>query len=142
MQPESQFASGQPPLDRFSEGLPAPFVPQHDGAATVLARRDGPFKIGILQRMILDTDGERASFRIEAGALGNGPAQQHALMLQAKVEMQLPRGVLLDDETRCRRGGRIPTAAARFAGAGEVTLPLVFVEGRRRRSPLPRRPIG
>ena len=80
----------------------APAVPDDDGAGTVVARRDHALEVGVLERVILDVDGEALVLGPDRGTLGHGPALQHAVHLEAEVEVQAPGGVLLDDEEPAR----------------------------------------
>src|SRR5262249_5843996 len=62
--------------------------------------------------MILRLDGEASRLGVEARPLGDGPALQHSVQLEAEVIVKTPRPVLLDHErerpTRrcCRRRAR------------------------------------
>ena len=50
--------------------------------------------------MILAMDGKAFVGRIGGGAFGDGPAQQHAIKLEAEIVMQQCRVVLLHDEAQ------------------------------------------
>ncbi len=46
------------PFVRIADGLPRAAVPDHDGAAAIFALRDGALEAVVVDRMILDMDGE------------------------------------------------------------------------------------
>src|SRR3546814_8669412 len=75
-------------------------------------------------------DREAPVRRVQARALGHGPALQHAVELEAEVVVQPACGVLLDDEAVTAAGGRA-FAAGRLARLPEITLAPVRLEGRR-----------
>ena len=52
----------------------------------------------VLDRMILDFDGEPPRRRIEARSLGNCPAFHDTAELEPQIVMQVARGVLLNHE--------------------------------------------
>src|SRR5688572_19308293 len=75
-------------LVRIAHGLPRAAVPEHDGAPPVLAHGDRAFKLAVLDRVVLDLDGEALVGGVEARTLGHGPALEHAVELEAKVVVQ------------------------------------------------------
>ena len=81
-------------------GVPVTAVPDDHGAAAVLALRDRPLEFGVLDGVILDVDGEALIGGVEARTLGDRPAQQDAVELEAKVVMQARGGVLLNDKAQ------------------------------------------
>src|SRR6478672_394282 len=97
MQPEFKVALGQP-LVGVADGLPAAAVPDHHGAAAIFALWDHPFELAIFERVILGHHSKALLCGVQARALGDGPALQHAVMLEPEIEMSSARGVLLDDE--------------------------------------------
>ena len=50
--------------------------------------------------MVLDVDGQVALARLERDALGDGPARERAVALEAEVVVEPPRVVALHDEDR------------------------------------------
>ncbi len=86
-------------------GIPAAPVPDHDRAAAVLALGDDALEVGVVQRVVLDVDGEMLVVRIEARALRHGPALERAVELEPDVVVQPPGRVLLDDEEVAARAG-------------------------------------
>ena len=78
--------------------LPGALVPDHDGAAAVLAFGDDAFEAAVLHGVVFDLDGEAAVAGVVAGALGDGPGFEHAVPAEAEVVVQVRGGVLLDDE--------------------------------------------
>ncbi len=97
MQPEFEIALGQAFVG-VADRLPSALVPDHHRAAAIFAFGDDAFEAAIFERVVLGHDGEPLLCRVEARALGHGPALQHAVMLEPEIEMGAPRRVLLDDE--------------------------------------------
>src|SRR3546814_13121493 len=65
-----------------------------------LTLRNGPFERAVFQRVVLDADGEALLAGHQARPLGDRPALQHAVHLQAQVVVQPPRRMLLDQVDR------------------------------------------
>ena len=82
--------------------LPCALVPEHDGAAAVLALGDDAFEAAVLHGVVFDLDGEALVGDDVAGALGDGPAFEHAVPAEAEVVVEVRGGVLLDDEGQRR----------------------------------------
>src|SRR5690606_3009881 len=80
----------------IAKGRPRAPVPEDDRAPSVLALRDGAFEIAIVERMILDMDGETLLAGNQAWALGDRPALERAVHLEAQIVVQAARRVLLD----------------------------------------------
>lgn len=59
--------------------LPIAAIPQHDRAAAILAFRNRAFEVAIIERMILDLDGQALVVRIERWTFGDSPALEHAV---------------------------------------------------------------
>jgi hypothetical protein len=79
--------------------------------------------------MILGHD-RQALFAVRVGrAIGDGPRLQDAIGFEAKVVVQSPRGVLLDDEGERPTMG-LPLAWRGLRGAGKIALGAIFVEWR------------
>src|SRR5262249_39285237 len=82
--------------------------------STVLALRDDPFEASIFERMIFDLHRQSLVRGVEIGPLGNGPALQDTVELEAEVVMEGRRIVLLDDERSLALGlGRLAAAGLR-----------------------------
>src|SRR5262249_56043233 len=82
---------------------PGALVRFHPRAAAIFALGDYSLESSIFERVILGAHGKPFLCRIEAWPLGDGPALQHAVMLEPKVVMRAPRHVLLNDETVASR---------------------------------------
>ena len=122
-------------------GAPGAAVPQHDGAAAVLTLRDDAFEAAVFERVILDMHRQALLAGIEARPFRDRPALEHAVELEAKIVMQAPRRMLLDDEAQ-GRGGRLRRARAGcrtarlpalrrtrwFRGSLEVALAPILLE--------------
>src|SRR5262249_23066120 len=63
-------ATGRPAVPLLLEELVAATVPDLDRPGAVLALRDLPFETCVLQRMVLDVDGEMLLARLERHTLG------------------------------------------------------------------------
>ena len=85
-------------------------VPDDDVAAAVLALADHALEVEVLDRVVLDVDGEALGARVERRALGHGPRHEDAVHLEAEVVVQAGGPVALHHEaTLARRrvgGGR------------------------------------
>ena len=84
--------------------LPGALVPDHDGAAAVLALGDDALEAAVLHGVVFDLHGEALVGDDVAGALGDGPGFEHAVPAEAEVVVQMRGGVLLDDEGELRGG--------------------------------------
>ena len=49
--------------------VPIAAIPNHDGAAAILALRNGALEVAVVQRMVFDLDREPLVVRIEGGPL-------------------------------------------------------------------------
>ena len=85
-------------------------VPHDDVAAPVLAGRDDSLEVVVVERVILDVDGQSPRRGVEGRALRYGPADEHTAGFEADVVVQLAGPVALDDEA--------PTVRRRRRGAG------------------------
>ncbi len=78
--------------------VPGALVPDHDGAAAVLAFGDDALEAAVLHGVVFDLHGEAAVAGVVAGAFGDGPGFEHAVPAEAEVVVQVRGGVFLDDE--------------------------------------------
>ena len=99
---------GQPPVTLPLDQLERAVVPDLDGARAVVARRDLALERRVVERMVLDVDGERTLAGLEGDALGDGPRGERAFQLEPEVVVEPSRVVALDDEDRL-----LPPASAR-----------------------------
>ena len=83
-------------------------VPDLDRAGAVLAFRDLAVERRVLERMVLDVDGEMLLAGLERDALRDRPARERAVPLETEVVVQPAGIVTLDDEDRL-----LPTLARR-----------------------------
>ncbi len=102
-------------------GGPGAAVPQLDGAAAVFSARNGPLEITVVERVILDLDGQAFLRRVQGGPSRHRPRFEDPVELESQIVVQAPRGVLLDDEAQVRRTGDTLLAAG-FRGLGEIPL--------------------
>src|SRR5690606_18437866 len=91
---EIELPVAEPALHR-SLGPPDAAVPEHHGAAPVLTLGDQAFEVAVLERVILRAHREALHRGIGDGSLRHGPAQEHAVPLEAEVVVEPPRRVLL-----------------------------------------------
>ena len=101
MQPEFEVALGQS-LVGVADRLPRAAVPDHHRPAAIFALGDHAFELAIFERVILSHHRKPLLRRVQARALGYGPALQHTIMLEPEIEMGAARCVLLDDEAVAR----------------------------------------
>ena len=118
MEDELQRAVAQAGVDVGVAGLrlPCALVPDHDGAAAVLALGDDALEAAVLHGVVFDLDGEALVPHVIAGALGDGPAFEDAVPAEAEVVVQAGGGVLLDDEGLLAGGDCGGGFGAGFAG--------------------------
>src|SRR5205814_6207582 len=90
----------QPAVFLLLHELVGAVVPDLDGAGAVLPLRDLALEARVLERMVLDVDGEMLLARLERHALRHRPARERAVALEAEVVVEAPRVVALDDEDR------------------------------------------
>jgi hypothetical protein len=102
-------------LYRVLQRRPCALVPQDHRPGPVLAGRDHPLEVAVLERVILDLHGEPLVGRVGGGALGHGPRDQRAAHLEPQVPVEVSRGVLLDAEE--------PSAGLHLAAHGLGSLP-------------------
>ncbi len=130
---ELQLAAPQR-LGGVAFGFPSAAVPQQHRAAAVLPLGDDAFEVAVVDGVVLDLDGEPLVGGVERRPLGHRPALEHAVVLEAEVVVEAPRGVLLDDEAPRRRRllARLLTGtAARLRRLLEVALPVVLRQAHR-----------
>jgi hypothetical protein len=113
-------------LMRIADRLPGACVPQHHGAATVLALWDRAFEAAVLQRMVLDPYREPLVARIGGWPLGHRPTLKHAVQLEPEVVVQPRRIVLLHHEAKGLALGSRDALPFRLSGLREVALRLVI----------------
>ena len=90
-------------------------VPDLDRAGAVVPLRDLALEAPVLERMVLDVDGEVLLAGLERHAFRHGPGNEHAVALEAEVVVEPPRVVPLDDE-----GQRLRLAALTPKGLGRL----------------------
>ena len=119
-QAELEIAALQPVM-RIALGNPVAAIPELDGASTILPLGDRAFEVTIVERMVLDLDGQPLDRRIERRAFGHRPRLERAIELEAKIVVESRRVVTLNDETKLpgfRNGG----LARRLFRQAEVAL--------------------
>ena len=66
-------------------------------AAAVLTGRDDAFEVQVLDGVVLDVEGGALHRGVEGWPLGDRPAREHAVDLEAQVVVQAPGAVALHD---------------------------------------------
>src|ERR1700741_4375318 len=94
---EREMALGQPFVWVVFR-LPTATIPDHDCAAAIFTFRNGSFEFVVGIRMILNLHRQPLFAWYKTGASRHGPAFHHAVELKAKIIVQAPRRVLLDDK--------------------------------------------
>ena len=112
--PFSMAVGGSSP----SAGVPRAPVPHDHVAAAVLALGDDALEVEVLERVVLDVDGQPAGPGVERRALRHGPADQHAVDLEPEVVVQAPGPVALHDEPVAALGARRPPGSVAAPGCG------------------------
>ncbi len=104
--------------------LPGAAVPHDHVAAAVLPARDDALEVEVVDRVVLDVDREVAGLGIQGRTLRHGPADEHAVHLEAEVVVQPPGPVPLHDEARrfARRGGASACLRARSSSRSRAWL--------------------
>jgi hypothetical protein len=105
-------------------GRPGASIPQHHDAGAV-AFGNHSLELTVVERVILDVHRQPLRFGIERRTFGNGPREQHAIVLETKVVVQVAREVLLDAEVTSALRRFDP--ACGFGRLGEVALAVVFL---------------
>ena len=100
LEPLPVQADSEPAVLLLLEQLVGAVVPDLDRAGAVLSRGDLSLERRILERMVLDVDGEVLLSGLEGHAFGNRPARERAVSLQTEVVMEAASVVPLDDEDR------------------------------------------
>ena len=98
MQPDGQAA-----VALLLEELVGAVVPDLDGAGAVLAFRDLSLEAPVVERVVLDVNGQVLLARLERNALRHRPAEEDAVAFQTEVVVEPPRVVALHDEDRILR---------------------------------------
>ncbi len=124
VQGELQVAGCQALLGRHALRRPGAAVPELDGAAAILAFRDGALEVAVVQRVVLHLDRQPLVMRVQRRAARDRPGLEHAVEFQPQVVVQPGRVVLLDDEAQLVGGGG-RRRAARLGRPGEVALGLI-----------------
>ena len=104
-----------------------PSIPDLDRAAAVLALGDLAREGRVVERVVLDVDGERLLPRLERDALGHSPRGERAVAFETEVVVEPARVVALDDEDRPAAGRR---AAERLRRLLRVALAPVVQRAR------------
>src|SRR6202453_3530134 len=68
--------------------FPGPVVPDDDVAAAVLAGRDHPFEVEVLDRVVFDVHGGALHLRVQRRPAGDGPAYEHAADFESEVVVE------------------------------------------------------
>src|SRR5918992_1952297 len=120
-------------------GLPGAPVPDDDVPGAVLLLRDDALERQVLDRVVLGAHRQPSHLGVQGRALGNGPADEHAVDLEPEVVVQRRRAVslhgeataALDDLARCRLRGPGEVALAPILLQRHLGLPrqLELVEG-------------
>src|SRR5262249_31545807 len=124
-EPVTGKPNGELPVGLLLDELVDAAVPDLDGARAVLAGRDLAGEGGVVERVILDVDGEGTRAGLERHALGHGPGSEDAVPLEAEVVVEPAGIVALDDEDRRLSA---PAPAERLRCLVRIALAPVIVE--------------
>ena len=128
----SSLPLGHPSRD-VVQRRPDAAIPDDDVAGAVVARRDRAFEVRVLERVIFDQRGEALVRGIGGRTFGYGPRTQRAVDLEAHVEVQVSRAVLLDDEHAAERSCDVRRRRTkRFGGRRRTSfVPILSESGAR-----------
>src|SRR5260370_15649190 len=129
MQGELQIALRERRVDVGHLRRPPAAVPNHYRASAILALRDYALEAAIFHRMILHLHGQPLHRRVEGWPVRDGPGEQDALPLEAKIVVEMRGLVLLNDvgELSARRALRLGLAR-RFGRGVKTSFLFVFLE--------------
>src|SRR5581483_302107 len=131
LEPFAVQAHGEAPVPLLLDELVGAPIPDLDRTGAVLPLRDLALERGVLERMVLDVDGEALLARLERDPLWHCPARERAGALEPEVVVETPGVVSLDDEDRLAGG---PLRAERLGSRLRVALAPVLGELRHLRS--------
>src|SRR5690606_18156860 len=100
---EIQLAGGQR-FQRIAVAGPVAVVEHVDMAGAVVARGDVALEGSVLQRVVLDLDGQPLLARAQRRPFRHSPAPERTVDLEPEVVMARTRMVQLDDEDRAMSG--------------------------------------
>src|SRR6266516_2449292 len=109
-------------------GVVRAVVPDRHLAGAVLTVADVALERSVLQRMVLDVDGQVVALRIVRDALGHCPRDEHAVAFQAEVPVQRGRVVFLDYERVALLAPRAAPPRHRLTRALGVSLAAILVQ--------------
>ena len=121
-------ADGQTAVGLLLEKLVRARIPDLDRPRPVLALGDLALEAGIVERVVLDVDGEVALAGLERHALRHRPGEKDAVALEPEVVVKGSRVMALNDEDRALRA--LLPAPERLRGLLLVALALVVSEAR------------
>jgi hypothetical protein len=113
----------EPAVALLLEELIGARIPDLDRARAVLALRDLALERRVVDRVVLDVDGEVLQPRLERNPLRHRPAREDTVALEPEVVVQAPGVVALDDEQRLLA---FPTGGERLGGLLRVAPAPVF----------------
>ena len=99
VQRELEIAFLQRGIDVGDFRRPRAAVPEHHDAGAVALRNDA-FELAVVQRMILDVHRQPLRLRVERRPFRHRPRQQHAVVLEPEVVVQVAGQVFLHAEER------------------------------------------
>src|SRR5262245_19514682 len=112
---------------------PGAAIPQEHGPAAIFTLWDDAFERAVIERMVLDMDGEALLSGIEARPFGDCPALQDAVELEAEIVMQPPRSMLLNDKGEPGVGlSARPSGSGRLRRLPKIAFASVFLESHAR----------
>ncbi|MNM83741.1 hypothetical protein D3C81_958090 [compost metagenome] len=128
LQAKAQLALGIGRV-RIFFGDPHTTVPDNHVTGAIMAFGDLPFEVGVVQRVVFDVHGQAPDLWVQRRALGDGPAFQGTVQLQAKVVVQVA-GVVFLDAVLQGVGGffALGMATHRFRGGVEIALARVLLQ--------------
>ena len=122
----------RPPSFFSSTSVVCAAIPDLDRAGPVLPGRDLALEVRVVERVVLDVDGEMPFALLERHALRHGPAGERAVALEPEVVVEPPGGMALHDEAQ---GRALPASPSPERLGRLARIPLLPV-GLERHSPM------
>src|SRR5882724_5972903 len=101
-------------------------IPNHHSPRSIISFGNHSLECPVIQRMILDHDGESLVFRVQRWTLGDCPAFQGSIEFKSKIVMQMRSSMQLNDKPQ---GALVANSTLRLRRLVKLSLLLIFLEG-------------
>ena len=113
---------------RLFKRLPDPAIPHDNGAGPVVALGNDAFEVAVLERVVLDFDGQALVRRVGGRSFGNGPGFEHPVHLQPQIPVQARRIVHMHNQQAALLGPGLGDEPARLGRAIERSFRTILRE--------------